>query len=50
MEVKFEPKQFIIEGTMIICDKNGKVVDEYEQKFAYEWNELGEIVELIESE
>lgn len=47
MKIHFEPKQVIVEGIITICDNEDKIVDEYEQTFAYKWDEFGEMIDLL---
>lgn len=46
LNIHFEPELVKIKGTIIITDEDGKIIDEYEQFFAYKWNEFGEIMDL----
>jgi len=45
--IHFEPKQVILEGTITIADKDGSIIEEYENIFAYKWNEFGELIDLL---
>ena len=46
-KIQFKPKQIILEGIIIITDKDGNVIKEYEDTFAYKRNEFGELIDLL---
>ena len=46
VQVKFEPKQIVLDGTVYIY-KNNEIIEQYDDTFAYKWNQLGEIIDLL---
>ena len=46
MKVHFEPERIIVVGTITITDNEDEIINEYEETFAYKWNEFNEIIDL----
>jgi len=47
VKVQFKPEQVILDGTVVIRDKDNKVIDEYKDTFAYKWDEFDNLIDLL---